>query len=417
MHRSLIALAVLLIGSPLSAQTNATPPPRLAWKAGAARVVITPKHDMWMAGYAARKKGSEGVAQDLFAKALALQDEQGGRFVAVTMDLISIKREVRDAVTRRCQESYHVPPERVLFNASHTHCGPEYRSRGPERAKEGEQYQAFLENSLFAVIGQALDRLAPASLSFAQARCGFAMNRRRQTSDRGFINSSTFDGPVDHAVPVLAVRDAEQKPVAILFGYACHNTTLSSVTPRSQPPRYMFNGDYAGFAQQVLEETYPGAVAMFMNGCSADQNPYPRNDEVPGKLPLEMAAHHGRSLAYSAVAALGNVPLPVEGTIAAAIDDVELQRNHDKGTHQYTVQIAQLGKQLTLIALSSETVVDYSLRLKHEIKAPALWVAGYSNDMVGYVPSRRVAIEGGYEAQNDYALDVEERIVAKVHEV
>jgi hypothetical protein len=72
---------------------------------------------------------------------------------------------------------------------------------------------------------------------------------------------------------------------------------------------------------------------------------------------------------------------------------------------------------MTLVALSGETVVDYSLRLKQEIKSPVVWVAGYSNEMGGYIPSRRVAIEGGYEAQNDYTLDVEERIVGKVQEL
>lgn len=58
-----------------------------------------------------------------------------------------------------------------------------------------------------------------------------------------------------------------------------------------------------------------------------------------------------------------------------------------------------------------------ALRLKQEIKAPLVWVAGYSNDDSGYVPSRRVAVEGGYEAANDFTFDVEDRIVGKVHEL
>src|SRR6185369_15715136 len=94
-----------------------------------------------------------------------------------------------------------------------------------------------------------------------------------------------------------------------------------------------------------------------------------------------------------------------------------LDRNEGQPSHSYLIQAIQLGDLLTLVALGSETVVDYSLRLKREIKSPAVWIAGYSNEMTGYIPSRRVAVEGGYEAQKNFTLDVEERIVGKVVEL
>lgn len=389
--------------------------PTAGWQAGAASAVITPKQDMWMSGYAARKKPSEGVAQDLYAKALALKGEDGAPLVLVTTDLIGIRRDVRDKVAERCQTQYQLPPERLILNASHTHCGPEYRPRDG-REEEAKQYQAFLEQTLVQVVGQAIEKMAPASVSYSRGRCGFAMNRRRPT-DKGYVNSPEYDGPVDHAVPVLCVHGADKKLLAVAFGYACHNTTLSSVTLPPEEPKYMFNGDYAGFAQQALQQAYPGAVAMFVNGCSGDQNPYPRNGEFPGKLPLEMAEHHGKTLAGSVVAAMLAGSRPLAGPIRAAFGEVELTRNNDKPKHVYPVQVIRLGDMLTLVTLGSETVVDYSLRLKGEIDSPAVWVAGYSNDYAGYIPSRRVAVEGGYEAQNDYTLDVEERIVGKVHEL
>jgi hypothetical protein len=71
-------------------------------------------------------------------------------------------------------------------------------------------------------------------------------------------------------------------------------------------------------------------------------------------------------------------------------------------------------------------VVDYSLRLKSELPGRAVWVAGYSNDVFGYIPSVRVLREGGYEAGDamrytdlpgPFAPSVEERIIAKVHEL
>src|SRR6478736_4238074 len=61
-----------------------------AWKAGTAKAVITPKTLMAMAGYAARTEPAEGTEQDLFAKALAIEDRGGNRVVLLTMDLIGV---------------------------------------------------------------------------------------------------------------------------------------------------------------------------------------------------------------------------------------------------------------------------------------------------------------------------------------
>mgnify|MGYP002380073909 CR=1 FL=1 len=417
----LLRLAAILIAASapvFAAAATPRPSPPLDWKAGLATTDITPTASMWMAGYAARKKPSEGIAEPLHAKALALEDAAGRPLVLVTLDLIGVRRNVRDTVAARCLEQFGLQPEHLLLNASHTHCGPEYRP-GPGREKEAAAYQDRLERALVRLVGEALAARAPARLAYARARAGFAMNRRVNYAlppdDPNAKRAPTFDGPVDHDVPVLAVYRAGAAPVALAFGYACHNTTLSSVTPGGQEPRYLFNGDYAGFAQKTLQEAYPGATALFVNGCSGDQNPYPRRDEVPGLPPLALARHHGQTLAYSVIAALGTGPRPIASSIRAAIGDVELTRNAGKPGHSYPVQVVRLGTQLTLAALGSETTVDYALRLKRELTGPLVWVAGYSNDYAGYVPGRRVALEGGYEAANDFTPDVEDRIVGKVH--
>ena len=81
-----------------------------------------------------------------------------------------------------------------------------------------------------------------------------------------------------------------------------------------------------------------------------------------------------------------------------------------------------------MIALGGEVVVDYSLRLKRELGGPgSVWVAGYSNDVLGYIPNERVLREGGYEGlqasrlgslhPSPWAPGLEEQIVAKVHEL
>ena len=71
-----------------------------------------------------------------------------------------------------------------------------------------------------------------------------------------------------------------------------------------------------------------------------------------------------------------------------------------RSTYTYPIQVIQFGGDLTLIALAGETVVDFSLRLKRELRGNPVWVAGYSNDVFAYVPSARILLEGGYEAED-----------------
>lgn len=417
------------------------------WRAGVAAVGITPEGSLRMAGYASRKKPAEGVALELNAKCLAIEDAGGGRLVIVTADLIGIPRALREAIERRVREKPGLAPGNLLMNASHTHCGPELRTQrleegaSDEERRLGAAYYAGLEKKLGDLVDRAIDGLAPAKLDYLRARAGFAMNRRRPT-DKGYINAPNPDGPVDHDVPVLRVTAPDGAPRALLFGYACHNTTLNYLK---------FCGDYAGFAQRDIEAAHPGMTALFLEGCGADQNPYPRGIE-------EQARQHGRALANGVEAALLTVPRAVRGRLSAGLKEVTLDfapppsraeleeiaargKDPDRGharrllgeldrdgritsTYPYLVQVVRFGGDLTLVALSGEVVVDYSLRLKKELAGPAVWVAGYCNDVFGYVPSARVLAEGGYEAggamaytplPGPFAPSIEDRIVAAVH--
>ena len=427
----LLSVAVLANAAPPGATPLSPPkPPRplapsvpVVWKAGTATACVTPEKLLWMAGYAARKKPAEGKVQDLFAKALALEDETGGRFVFVTLDLIGVPQPLHHAVADRVEKEFNLPRSGLLINASHTHSGPSLRS-APVTAKELEQprirdsfeYTRSLEDKMVGIIGRALSELQPARLTWGHARCGFAMNRRRDyTLPEGHPNAKLApnpDGPVDHEVPALRVEAPDGVLRAVLFGYACHNTCLGF---------YNYCGDYAGYAQEYLQENRPGFVALFLMGCAGDQNPYPRrSDVVPGITDLELCQQHGRALANAVEMALTANPRPVRGPVRALYDEVTLDyANAKRGSHPYPVQALRFGDDLTLVALGSEVVVDYSLRLKREL-APgpgAVWIAGYANDYSGYIPSLRVLKEGGYEAAAGWDETVEERIVAKAHEL
>lgn len=378
---------------------------KTVWKAGAASIKITPDRRMQMAGYASRKEPAEGTEQDLFAKALVIEDARGQRVVFVTLDLIGIMHTLRQSIAQQLLEKHALPEHCLVMNASHTHCGPSY---GNEDAKD---YFSTLETKIISVVDQAFQSLEPCTLSYSSARCGFAMNRRTPSTE-GFRNHPNPEGPVDHSVPVLSMRNEKGELRAVLFGYACHNTTMGFLK---------WLGDYAGYAQEYFEQDHPGTTALFMLGCGADQNPYPRGQ-------LHYAQKHGRALATAVEAALeiGQTEPRhqslLQGELQCRLERVELQfATPERSPLAYPVQAIRLGDHLLMVTLGSEVVIDYALRLKQELKDkgyPAVWIAGYSNIYDGYIPSRRVLEEGGYEAQSrPWRPTLEERIVDKVHEL
>ena len=172
--------------------------------------------------------------------------------------------------------------------------------------------------------------------------------------------------------------------------------------------------------RSISQENRPGFTALFLMGCGGDQNPYPRRSEVvPGISDLELTQQHGRSLANAVEMAMSVNPRAIHGPIRTAYEEIMLEyANPGRAPHPYPVQVIHLGNDLVIATLGSEVVVDYSLRLKRELAGEAaVWIAGYSNDYTGYMPSLRVQKEGGYEAAAGWAETIEELIVGKVHDL
>jgi hypothetical protein len=375
----------------------------------------------WLSGYASRTHPSEGVVHDLWAKALVMEDGGGGRVVIVATDLIGLPREVSDEVAARLRKRYGIERPQLMLNSSHTHCGPAVWpglklmfNLSPEDERATARYAEKLVEDLVRAVGLAMADRGPAEVFVGHGSAGFAMNRR-EPSPKGVRLGVNRDGPVDHDVPVLKIAGPQGKLRAVLFGYACHNTTLGG-------NYYRINGDYAGFAALEVERAYPGATAMFLQLCGGDQNPYPRGT-------LELAQEYGRGLAAEVGRVLRGQLRPVRPPIGTAYQVVDLQyaarsrasfeaeaaaadpfarrrakvmlaawdTGHPVTSTPYPVQAVRWGKDLTLLALGGEVVADYALRLKRELAGENLVVAGYSNDVMGYIPSRRILGEGGYE--------------------
>jgi hypothetical protein len=173
----------------------------------------------------------------------------------------------------------------------------------------------------------------------------------------------------------------------------------------------------------ALEDKFPGATALFFQGCGADQNPLPRRS-------LNLARQYGQELAAAVERVIHDECESLASDLRTGYTEVDLaftehptqqtlqkiaadstvnykqkwaqkmlnKLNNGESlptSYPYPIQIWKLGDQ-SIFALGGEVVVDYAITLKRLFGQNA-FVMGYCNDVMGYIPSVRVLREGGYE--------------------
>lgn len=419
-----------------------------AWKAGLARAKVTPAEPVHLAGYASRNRPFESVAADIHVKALALEDAAGHRGLLITSDLIGFRAAIAEEVCRRITAETGLKRSQILLNSSHTHTGPLVSldeepladSQSPQDVQATIRYTKWLVDQTVKAAAEAVRGLRPARLAWGTGVESFVMNRREFTPT-GVRLGVNPRGLVDRSVPVLRIESPDGRLRGVLFGAACHNTTLTG-------EHYVVSGDYAGFAQAEIERRHPDVQAMFLLGCAGSANPYPRGT-------LELARQHGRTLADEVCRLLDSkslrpvagplrteldtVDLPLQATSREAIDRLlahrggweawagkrmlaQLERGQSlPESYRTVVALWQFGDDLTLVGLPGEVVVDYVPLLEQALGPLKLWPAAYCNDVFGYLPSAQVLSEGGYETRGLihggiglFAPEAERTLVAKV---
>ncbi len=403
----------------LSAQTSPTVP------VGVAKVDITPGGPVRMYGYGARKTESEGIAGRLKAAALAIGDDGGeGPAVLLSVDCGAVPPAIRDEVLGRVQAKTTLKPERFMLCNSHNHSGPDLAGMGSMSGAEREHlacYAKELTAKLEQVVLKALASRRPGRLAWTRGSVGFAANRR-VLKDGKWVGFGAVPGAaVDHSLPLLRVTDAQDKLLAVVVNYACHNTTLRGDFKQ-------IHGDWAACAQESIEADHPGATAMVTIGCGADADPCPHGT-------VELCRQHGRALADEVKRLLAGPLKPVEPKLSARmtmlsipydqpppIDELQrraknsypvqrLLKQLERGekrpdSRSYRVAVWAFGSDLAMVFLSDEVVADYALRMRREFDGGRLWISAYSNHVSGYVVSDRLLKEGGYEVNNSLSAAV-----------
>ncbi len=437
-----------------NSRTDSTNPNDFNWKVGIGRRKITPTTLVWLAGFG-YKRLPYGKIHDLYVKVLALKDTFGKIVVLATSDNQGMSHTVYESIFQKVHQRFGIDRKDFMLTFSHNHSGPrltddlkDYYPVEEEQERLVAEYSDWMGDQVVEAVGEALDNWQSARLFKGEGKCTFAVNRRENKEsevEEMLKSGKQLKGPVDHYVPVLAIKGEAGNLIGALFGYACHPTTLSYNA---------WSGDYPGFAQINLEKNLPGTAALFFNACGGDQNPLPRRK-------LELCEKYGKMLSDAVEEVLADPMEPISSNVRTAFRYVPLDYEEvvtreklvpiaegssplharwakrmigkiDAGieldkSYPYPVQAWKFGDELLFIGIGGEAVVDYSLRFKKEYDRQTTWVCGYANEMAAYIPSRRVWEEGGYEGGSHldeygrpawrWAGDVEDRIGETVQKV
>ena len=410
---------------------------------GVSAVDVTPDYPVRLSGFGFRRAESEGVTQKIWAKAIAFggDDASGGPAVIVTVDNVGVPEHLRRDVAARLEKKAKLDPARFAITSSHTHTAPMLSGMletlfgepvPPEHQARIDRYTKELADHIEQAALLALADRRPATVAFGVGAADLAVNRR------------AANGPVDHDLPLLAVRDPDGKLRAVYVSYACHCVTLSN---------NKISGDWAGYVQEMIQQNHPGTVALTSIGCGADANP--RSGVVGDKV--DVAVAQGKQIAAEVDRLLGQDLAPITEPPAAQHKHISLPFDSPPSREQlqktaeakdavgyharvqlakldrgeklqtelpYLIQTWTFGDQLAMVFLPGEVVVDYSLRLKQELDRNRLWVNAYANDVPCYIPSERVLKEGGYEGGDAmvyynrptrFAPGLEQKIIDEVH--
>jgi len=360
------------------------------YRAGIARVEITPPIGHEMGGYSDRKHGATGVHDPLYATVLLI--ESGKTSIAlVTCDLRSF---VSTRVGELARQRFGVGT--TLIAASHTHSGPlTWELRSP--------WYAQAEDKMVEAIGIARKNLFPATLGIASGEIYLGHNRRKIVDGKGAMwwrNAEALPShPLDPTVYALVVKDDHGKTRAVLVNYACHPSVLG-------PDNYEFSADYPGAMRRAVESQIPGVTALFIQGGAGDINPY--RDKEPVATQFQAMEEMGQALGKYVVSLIGATK-PVTGLLRTYSEVLEVKnRWHAEEKISISWTAGAFGDSLCFAALPGEPFVELQLAFREKTECGSTMLFGYSYSAggvwAGYIPTILASVQGGYGA--DYNTTV-----------
>jgi len=382
---------------------------RAALKAGCAKVDITPPAGVWLSGYSSRNKPSEGISDELYAKAIVLDDGQN-KTAIVSADLLWVPLETTNEVRGIVKQKIGIPESNVLVCATHTHFGPKVekiRKDWPDTpaSKVDKSYVQKLTKRIAESIITAAKNTRPVKLGVVKGEISEIVYNRRTKRPDGKV-AMTFRlppadpnlvfGPIDPQVAILRIEDTDSSILGTIVNYACH--PVCGATDNQE--FYSISADYPGYTARVVEQM-EGGICLFALGTAGNMNPV----RIEGE---NHRSRIGKALGGEVLRRLQFVPTSEDIALKALKKQVILPIKKDLPAERMIdpnnpeeilateIQVLRIGD-IYILGLPGEVLVEIGLEIKKRSGIENLFIISLSNDACGYVCLSQAYDEGGYE--------------------
>jgi hypothetical protein len=385
--------------------------------AGTAKMDITPRKSIPLAGFGFRKGGFEGISHPIFLRILLIEN-----LLFISGDLLWWDSNKVERLKEQIHRRWEIMWDCIFFCATHSHSGPQTSLEFPFLGQTDEEYLTWMEDQLWIGIDKAISCSEPVTVEHGRSECNIGVFRRKNVNDRIEMGPN-YELNVDQEVMVLHFKTLQQKTKAVMVNYACHPTTTGDNRVSSE---------YTGIAMEQIESELGGdAVSLFLQGCCGDIRPnlvendqfYRGNDEdvcnLGSKLSTSVLCVLNESMkslvcgsfqTKTIYIALPLQPIPDYEQLMSDIQSENVSKsrwarllldepNRMSNTRKLEITKIDLFDHFCLMTMNAEMVAEYgnfikSLAGQHQHIMPV----GYCNGMIGYVPTRIQLQEGGYES-------------------
>jgi Neutral/alkaline non-lysosomal ceramidase, N-terminal len=367
----------------------------MAFELGAAKVDITPRFPVPLAGFEARSGVFREVRTPLFARIFCFRSAGVAPVVLVCADLIWWGSERIDAIQRRIRAASGLEDAVVVLHATHNHSGPQTSQVfSPLIGEASPVYLEGLEEAVVAGVQKAMSESELVTAERGAGECTIGIHRRRLVGGR-IRMAPNPDGPIDSECSVIRFRTLSGATKAVLVHFTCHPTTTANNA---------VSAEFCGAAMEAIEnELGNGAIAGYLQGCCGDVRPalidkdgefYRGGEEDVRRLALQLAEVVSATLAR---------PMEFCPSMSCTVGSSDLALSMEPQGSSATLRITRimLAPNLGFLTFNAEMVVEYGLFVK-QVSAGSILPVGYSNGMIGYVTTKRQLGEGGYESREAF---------------
>lgn len=425
---------------------------------------MTPEQPVFMHGFGHRSEKSVGVLDDLYVKVALL--EANKRLLIITLDALGSDISFVNGVKDALKERFGLPHEDVLINFSHTHYSVYLTGEDASRRLRGlysiaqsdwadrndgldyaEDVKLFhhIRDIIVRLVDDCSRNMVEGELQVGSIQSDFAVSRRRPDGKGGVEWKPYYEGEIDKELLVLKLTDTAGAVKGILYNYGCHPTGMTD---------YMkLSNDFVGHVSRTLEASFPGAFAMFLQGCGGELKPrmgadgdqfrllsYEEITEAGQGLGREIAdlLREGefRTVECKFRTALVEPLLYTEQTPASFYEPManneasppfyrSAARRTIAGIEDGTIKdwlphyiaLWHLDADTRLVAMEGEVSTEYSLLIKRLLQPCTTLTLGYTNGVCSYIPTRKMIAEGGYETTCNFFFNLRGNFVPEIEDI